>query len=131
MAAIFESKKESPDLEQRQVFDRAALLQHIEGDAELMDEVLQIFLADCPEMMNQLREAIASADAHAIQFAAHAIKGAAANICALRVSAAASQLESMGRENKVAGCHDGFHRLETEFTRFEQALRPISRGQGT
>ena len=110
------------------IFDRPLLLSRLEGDAELADEVVQIFIDECPGMVNRLRQAVASADAGQIQFAAHALKGAAANIAAEKVRAAALQLEIMGREGNLAGLAERLATLETEIAQLRNVLAPAERG---
>ena len=112
-----------------QVFDRADLLWRVEGDAELADEVVQIFLDEGPTMLDRVRKAAASGDAAAVRFTAHALKGAAANISAHNVSAAALRLEMMGREGQLAAVQQGVATLEAEIARLEDALRPKPQGR--
>lgn len=128
--AVVEAETPAPAQPPLAIFDRATLMERLEGDAELADEVVQIFLDECPKMMQRLREAVASAVAEAIQFSAHALKGAAANISAERVSAVALRLEIIGREGKLAGSQQEFSTLEAEVARLQHALRPVRRGQG-
>lgn len=78
-------------------FDRGALLDRVGGDAALVDEILQIFVADCPVRLKDVDEAFAAGSAERLASAAHAIKGASMNVSAHRVAGAAAALESAGR----------------------------------
>lgn len=82
-------------------FDRAALLDRVGGDAALVDEILQIFVADCPARLKDVDEALAAGSAARLASAAHAIKGASMNLSAHRVAGAAEALESAGRAGKL------------------------------
>jgi PAS domain S-box-containing protein len=56
--------------------DRADLLAGLGGNANLLDEVIGVFLADVPALIERMRAAASSAEAGALAAAAHAIKGA-------------------------------------------------------
>ncbi len=81
------------DLSALPVFDRAKALGYLEGDESLLDEVIQIFQDTAAGMLSNLDAAIGGGDSAAVQSAAHAIKGGAANICAERIGCIAKHLE--------------------------------------
>jgi PAS domain S-box-containing protein len=112
------------------LFDRQTLLQRLEGDTELLDEVLQIFLNDCPVMLEKIRRAAGKRDAKALLFPAHALKGAAANICASRIHALAVKLESMAKEDRLADIEANVSAIEAEINSFSQLFSAKSQGQG-
>jgi CheY-like chemotaxis protein/HPt (histidine-containing phosphotransfer) domain-containing protein len=116
--------------QQPKLFDRTALLQRLEGDTELLDEVLEIFLDDCPPMLEKIRRAAAGHDAKALLFPAHALKGAAANVCASRIHAAALKLELMAREDRVVDVEAQVAALEEEIGGFSRLFSMKSREQG-
>jgi len=60
-----------------------------------------IFLKDSKERFDKLSEAVESKDSKAIRFYGHAIKEAAKNVRAKRLSDIAGQLEGAGRENDI------------------------------
>ena len=65
-------------------------------DEELADTLVKMFVANTPESLERLREAISSGDGGRIKSAAHFIKGAAANLCAGGVRDAAYEIEMAG-----------------------------------
>ena len=77
----------------RDVFDRAALLDRVGGDEEFLEEVLNVFLADIPGQVAALREGLEKSDTDMVRRRAHSIKGAAANVGALRLQKAAREIE--------------------------------------
>lgn len=85
------------------------------GDETLIKEVVPIFLTDNKERFKMLTEAVKACDAKGIKLYAHAIKGAAANIGAQRLSDIADRLECAGRENNVEAVTPLFNMLKTEF----------------
>ena len=84
------------------------------GDEELINEIVPIFLKDSGERLDKLSEAVESNDSGAIEFYAHAIKGAARNVGAKRLSDIAYQLECAGRENNVEPAKPFFDKLKVE-----------------
>jgi len=94
-----------PDANEDMVADRivainvAQALGQLDGDRELLAEVIDIFVETIPELMDELQSAISSNDAVKLQGAAHSLKGAASNICAEHVRFTAQQLEVMGQQS--------------------------------
>jgi signal transduction histidine kinase/DNA-binding response OmpR family regulator/HPt (histidine-containing phosphotransfer) domain-containing protein len=81
--------------------DRAALLTRVGGDTELFEEIIHLFLSDCPIRVAAIQAAVDSADAEAIRLAAHALKGAAGNLSAGPLASAARTLERLGAERRI------------------------------
>ena len=96
----------------RPVFDLAALDQQTGGDRDLRVQVVRMFLEDCPSRVEAIRAAVAGRDAARLRAAAHALKGAAAYLSAAFVVDAASQLESIGREGRLAEAEAALGRLD-------------------
>lgn len=77
-------------------WDRAEALERLGGDADLLGELCQIFLAESPKQLQKLREAIAEADPQAVMRAAHSLKGEIGYLGAAAAVQAARELEDMG-----------------------------------
>jgi CheY-like chemotaxis protein len=108
------------------VLDTADLLNRVAGDAELLAELVSVFRGDCPQQMQLLRESIGAGDAHPVERTAHALKGALANLGALRARNLAAQLEQMGRGGDLQGAVEVCAALEREIAQLEQALDKLS-----
>jgi two-component system sensor histidine kinase/response regulator len=105
--------------------DRASLLARFEGDADLLDEVCAVFIADCPRMLANLHDACASRDLAALRQAAHALKGAVSNFTdgpARESAIIAEQLARNGDVNAWAAA-DALDGLVTELA---AAMREMS-----
>jgi len=122
-----EAAKRGDEETQLKPFDRTTLLRRLEGDTELLDEVLQIFLSDCPTMLEKIRRAAARRDAKALLFPAHALKGAAANVCASRIHAVALKLELMAKEDRLVDVESHVSALEAEIGGFSRLFNAKSR----
>ncbi len=103
-------------------FDRAEMLERLGGDTELLDDVLQVFLEECPRMLEEVRNAVDGGDANHVRRAAHSMKGALLNISAGPAAAAAEELEELGAEQRLDESAAVLHRLHHEIERLEQAL---------
>ncbi|HYL09890.1 MAG TPA: PAS domain S-box protein, partial [Candidatus Acidoferrales bacterium] len=104
------------------VLDTADVLNRVAGDAELLAELVSVFRGDCPQQMQLLRESVGASDAHSVERTAHALKGALANLGALRARKVAAQLEQMGRGGDLQGAAEVCAALEREIAQLEQAL---------
>jgi CheY-like chemotaxis protein/HPt (histidine-containing phosphotransfer) domain-containing protein len=84
------------------VFDKRGLLNTLGGDEGTMREVLTLFLADIPQQMNTLEEAINLGNAETATRQAHTLKGAAANVGATLLRECAAELEQLGGGHRSA-----------------------------
>jgi two-component system sensor histidine kinase/response regulator len=97
------------------IFDRPALLARLMGDEELVKEIIAGFLSDMPLQISALRGSIDDADAGAAGSRAHAIKGAAANVGGLALSAAAGDMEKLGQAGRLREAAELLPELERRF----------------
>jgi len=103
-------------------FDREEMLERLGGDTELMDDVLQVFLEECPRMMQEVRGAVDQGDSKLVRRTAHSMKGALLNISAAPAAAEAKQLELLGSEERFAEAAPILERLQHEIERLQQVL---------
>ena len=75
------------------VLSREEALGRLEGDVELWNEIRDIWLEDADALMEGVTKALDSRLPDALRRAAHALKGASANVGATRVAAAAKRVE--------------------------------------
>ena len=85
----------STDCEHRLV-DRAAVLDRVGGDEELLREITCIFLTEYPRLIDEIRSAVDSRDAKRLERAAHSLKGSVSNFGAQAATEAAYRLEIIG-----------------------------------
>jgi HPt (histidine-containing phosphotransfer) domain-containing protein len=77
--------------------------------------------------MEKIREAVSTADPKVLERAAHALKGAAANLLAQGVVEAASKLEDIGRAGSIAESDEVLVSLEAELWKLQVALREFEK----
>lgn len=86
----------------RTSFDWSPALTFFEGDKELLADVLEAFLEECPELMQKMDGAIERADTATLQRAAHIMAGALRIFGIEPAIDSAAQLEEMGRSKQLS-----------------------------
>jgi signal transduction histidine kinase/DNA-binding response OmpR family regulator len=104
------------------VFDANWALARVEGDRKLLDEMIDLFLAQAQKVIPEINGAAARRDGNGLERAAHKLKGSMRNFGAGRASATALRLEIMGRENEFAGVQEACAKLEQEVAQLRAAL---------
>ncbi|WP_207307718.1 response regulator [Arthrobacter sp. S39] len=99
--------------------DRLAMLRDLgpEDGQGLLPAAAEAFRKDLPARLAVLRESVHNGGGPALAQAAHALKGAAANIGATAVAALCGELEEMGRTGKHDGGPQLVSRLEAELVK--------------
>jgi signal transduction histidine kinase/CheY-like chemotaxis protein len=108
-----------------QSFDAAALLDRLCGDEQLMTDVINLFLEDCPARLAAIRDAVTRRHAEDLRLTAHALKGSAANLSAIGLFEAAQILERMGAESRMAGAEGAWRQLSAEASYVINTLRAL------
>lgn len=97
-------------------------MERLEGDRALLDELLDLFLEDCPPKLDALSQALERKDMEAIFGLGHAVKGAAANLSLGPIREAAYRIECAGKEGRVAEARKAIEQLKAEFERLKEYL---------
>jgi CheY-like chemotaxis protein len=111
-----------------QVLNKAALLARVDGDLELLRELVELFLRDHPRRLDEIRQAVALGRNDDLVRAAHALKGSVGNFAAKDAVEAARRLEMMGHNGELTDsdgrtlAEEAFLSLEAEIARLESAL---------
>jgi PAS domain S-box-containing protein len=100
--------------EEQHILDRKTLWERVAGDADLLREIIELFLADCPERLLEFREALTRQDCPALARAAHRLKGALGNISANRALAAVRRVETSAQAGDIRTAAEALARLEDE-----------------
>lgn len=86
-----------------------------------MDDYV-VFRDTSADLIRDLRVAVEHRDSHAVEQAAHSIKGSTGVIVAREASALAERLETMGRAHDLSGSAEVLAELEVEMARVDQAV---------
>jgi CheY-like chemotaxis protein len=103
-------------------FDKDAALERTAGDIGLLWEIVELFLAECPKSITEIRDAISRNDAQTLHRAAHTLRGAVSTLTAHAAEDAAQCLETMGRCGNLTGAEAAFAVLEGELSHLQRVL---------
>ncbi|MCK5056828.1 MAG: response regulator [Candidatus Aminicenantes bacterium] len=93
-----------------------------DGDKELLDHLIAGFLENLRKQIPSLSDALKKGDAQKMLFIAHRIKGGAANLTALPLSSAATQLEALTESGHLEGADSLIKNIKKEFNRLKDFL---------
>lgn len=107
------------------VWDRAALVERMDGDEDSAREVMEIFLVDMPIQVRKLSDGLLEVGSDQAGRLAHSIKGAAGSVGADALAGAAEELERTAKGASPEEKSLAFGRVESEFLR----LRALAAGE--
>jgi signal transduction histidine kinase/CheY-like chemotaxis protein len=105
------------------LWDRAKALERLDGDEELLHEIVQIFLEESSQHLANLKRAVTEANAELIERTAHTLKGELSYLGMPAVSLRANELEQMGRECELDHASEVFAVFETEVSAVAANMR--------
>ncbi len=86
----------------QKTYDREELLASLDGDEQVVREIIQLYLDGAPKMLNTLLWEVENANALGVAEAAHAMKGALMMLRAHRAAALAKGLEESCRRGDLS-----------------------------
>lgn len=104
------------------IFDRAAAMDRVGDDLELLIELAGMFLDDCQEFISNIETGLVNGDCDLVYKSAHQLKGAVGNFSAQKVYDAAFTLEMMGKNGELSDAPAAFDVLKNELGRLEPIL---------
>jgi HPt (histidine-containing phosphotransfer) domain-containing protein len=107
------------------VIDFAEALGRTMGDSEFLRMMLEELQKSIPEIMERLAKDQQDCNMAALNKDAHQFKGAAANLGAKAIAAAALTLEQIGKSGNPQGCEEAFEALRQAVEAFEGDLRQL------
>lgn len=109
-----------------ETFDRAALLDRVGGDAATTERLIAIFRERAPRHGAAISEALARGDAEQLRFEAHALRGAAADMSARKVSRLAGDIEKAAVAGDLTAATPLLERLLKELEQLRHELESSS-----
>jgi CheY-like chemotaxis protein len=106
-------------------FDLDVALAQVEGDRELLGEMIDIFFSDTPEMIAQIEKGLADGDPVVVQKGAHKIKGSVLSLGAAGAAEAALSLEMAGRKGEIAVAQAEFDHLKEVLEKLNATLASV------
>jgi len=93
-----------------------------EGQPDFLTELIDTYLNDSPQRLENLRQAVTEGDMTAVSRAAHAWKGSSGNLGAENLSRLLYQIELAAKSGDNKAVSDSFWEAETEFQSVKKFL---------
>ena len=104
-------------------FDSAWTLASVDGDVELLGEIISLFIAQVQDLLPDIRSAGERGDGKALERYAHKLKGSIQSFGDGRASEAALRLETMGHNGEFGETEKALADLEQEVVTLRDALQ--------
>ena len=98
-------------------------LGRLDGDEELLRELVEIFLEESPKQLAAMQQAIEKGDPKKIESMAHTLKGELGYLGLPDAALKARDLESMGREHRLQNTSDVFPAFQAEISSVAAGMR--------
>ncbi len=105
-----------------EVLDEALLMSRVDNDPQLLRDLVDLFLEECPRLVDEIRVALDRKDAKTLQRGAHSLKGSTANLAAKMTSEAAFKLERLAQAGDLGDAESVLQELERQLVRLKPAL---------
>ena len=115
---------ESPTTES--VLDLNTAMTNMDGDVELLQEIMEIFLETADEQLQSIENCILIQDVNQVAVQAHGMKGGASNFCAGKFVAAALRLEHLAKAGSLDGANDLLQDMRTNFHEVKEVAQHIN-----
>jgi HPt (histidine-containing phosphotransfer) domain-containing protein/CheY-like chemotaxis protein len=112
------------------VLDAERFREQVGFDPDLLIEIIDLFLAEGPQQVIEMREALAEQDFERVSRVAHTIKGSFGTLHAGLARHHAQELESAARERDTARCRQGLSALEYDLELLEPQLLSLRNAPG-
>jgi len=110
---------------QAPVFDYAAMSKRLMDDAALIHTVASAFLGDMSEQIERLKTSIKDGDLQTVTAHSHKIKGAAATVGGLALSALAHRIEQAGKAGELEALRQILPEVEHSFALLKAEIEKI------
>jgi HPt (histidine-containing phosphotransfer) domain-containing protein len=111
--------------------DLPAILRRLGNDRALLDELIEIYLADVEPLLDEVASAVAERDIDCLVRSAHSIKGLASHFGVNSVTHAAHKIEKQGRLGDWSDMRQLLEELEQQCRLFQQILSRFKTERGT
>jgi HPt (histidine-containing phosphotransfer) domain-containing protein len=108
--------------------DFAGLWERVDGNFELLEDLVGLFLDNSPLLLTQMETALAQGDCRRAERAAHTMKGSLLNLCANAGAELALELEMAGRAEDRDRAQRILTALQEEWRRVRSELVAMTKG---
>ena len=104
-------------------FDFSAPLKSLGGDIVALHRLVELYLSTTPPLVERIQESFRRADAPALAYAAHTLKGSLSQMGNAPARELAAEVESLARVGKLSEAGNALDRLEKCLTEFDSSVR--------
>jgi PAS domain S-box-containing protein len=108
-----------------EVLDEALLMSRVDSDPQLLRDLVDLFLEDCPRLVDEIRVALDRKEAKAVERGAHSLRGSTGNLAAKMASEAALKLERLTHAGDLVNAESALQELECQLERLKPALLAV------
>jgi signal transduction histidine kinase/CheY-like chemotaxis protein/HPt (histidine-containing phosphotransfer) domain-containing protein len=108
-----------------EVVNKAELMRRLEGDEQLLLDLIEVFQADSASLLQQVSQAVSSQNAVDLERSAHKLKGAVSIFSDGAATQAALTLETMGRNHEIGNAAKALVELQKNMEGLEKALNDL------
>ncbi len=94
-------------------WDRSFALEQTDGDEELLEELIELFISTSLKNLEELKVAVQGEDPSAVILAAHSLKGSSASLGIEAVRVLAMEMEKDARGGSIASAKDNLGEMES------------------
>jgi CheY-like chemotaxis protein len=116
------AESESPSHAEVPVYDADAALRRCFGKPEFLQQMVEHFLKESPELLDRLHAATLRGDAADVAATAHRLTGTAAYLKATAAVKAAQEVERIGMSDDQTGAAEAIEQLELQVGLLKEAL---------
>jgi signal transduction histidine kinase/CheY-like chemotaxis protein/HPt (histidine-containing phosphotransfer) domain-containing protein len=105
--------------------DKEDAIERVNGDMELLKEIVELFIDTCPRLLSEVNTAISKGDNKTLEREAHTIKSVIGNFSKHHAYNAALKLERMGASGELSKAEETYKELEEEIERLTPELKEL------
>jgi len=88
------------------ILNLSEAMTNLDGDAELLEEILDIFMETAEDQLQSIQNCIETEDVKQVAVQAHGMKGGASNFCAKKFVRSALRLEIKAKDGDLDGAQE-------------------------
>ena len=108
------------------VLDLSTAMTNMDGDAELLQEIMEIFLETAEDQLQAIENCILIGDQGQVAIQAHAMKGGASNFCAKKFVASALALEHLAKGGSLDGAEEKLAAMRTDLDEVAEVVPTVN-----
>ena len=108
------------------VLNLTEAMANMDGDAELLREIVGIFMETAPQQMQSIAGAVRDGQVDKVAIESHGMKGGASNFCAGDFVASALALERLAKSGTLAGAQGLLEKMAADLEILQEVLGLIN-----